>query len=119
MPSSSNTFNTALVGASRIISLSEAVTIEELRDDEEYTDIFEDMLEECKKFGDVKNLVIPRPSSSEDEPPPNGLGKVIVEFEDIASAAKARSVMNGRKFNGRAVIAAFLAEDKFDEGEYE
>ena len=34
---------------SRILSLKEAVTVEELQNDEEYTDIVEDMREECSK----------------------------------------------------------------------
>ena len=36
---------------SRILSLKEAVTVEELQNDEEYTDIVEDMREECSKVG--------------------------------------------------------------------
>ena len=34
---------------SRILSLREAVTVEELQNDEEYNDIVEDMREECSK----------------------------------------------------------------------
>ena len=35
--------------ATRIVKLVEAVTIEELQNDEEYADILEDMQEECGK----------------------------------------------------------------------
>ena len=34
---------------SRVLSLREAVTVEELQNDEEYNDIVEDMREECGK----------------------------------------------------------------------
>lgn len=36
---------------SRVLSLREAVTVEELQNDEEYNDIVEDMREECSKVG--------------------------------------------------------------------
>lgn len=37
--------------ATRIVKLAEAVTIEELTNDEEYNDIMDDMREECGKVG--------------------------------------------------------------------
>ena len=41
---------------SRILSLREAVTVEELQNDEEYNDIVEDMREEC---GKVRTIPLP------------------------------------------------------------
>jgi splicing factor U2AF subunit len=38
---------------SRVLSLREAVTVEELQNDEEYNDIVEDMREECSKVGSL------------------------------------------------------------------
>ena len=40
---------------SRVLSLREAVTVEELQNDEEYKDIVEDMREECSKVGVLCN----------------------------------------------------------------
>lgn len=37
------------------------VSIDELNDDEEFSDLKEDVEEECKRFGKVVDLVIPRP----------------------------------------------------------
>jgi hypothetical protein len=42
------------VGATRIITLLEAVELGELEDDAEYGDILEDMKEECNKYGQVR-----------------------------------------------------------------
>ena len=45
-----------LPGSTHIVRLQEAVTMEELSNDEEYNDIMEDMREECAK---VKLLLLP------------------------------------------------------------
>jgi len=52
---------------SRVLSLREAVTVEELQNDEEYNDIVEDMREECGKvsapvltIGRSSCVVLPR-----------------------------------------------------------
>lgn len=37
--------------ATKVVQLTEAVTLEELANDEEYQDIVEDMREECGKVG--------------------------------------------------------------------
>lgn len=49
------------------------VTPEELKDEEEYEDILEDIREECNKYGVVRSLEIPRPIEGIDVP---GCGKV-------------------------------------------
>lgn len=49
------------------------VTPEELRDEEEYEDILEDIREECNKYGIVRSLEIPRPIEGVEVP---GCGKV-------------------------------------------
>ena len=113
-----NTNITSLSGATRVVSLAEAVTIEELQSDEDYKEIMEDMQEECSKYGVCTNIVIPRPAPASQLQPP-GLGKVIIEFADVNASVKARNAMHGRKFGGRTVVAAFLAEDKYAIGQYE
>lgn len=49
------------------------VTNDELKDEEEYEDICEDIREECNKYGVVRSLEIPRPIDGVDVP---GCGKV-------------------------------------------
>jgi splicing factor U2AF subunit len=97
----------APVAAPHIVRLQEAVTMEELQNDEEYNDIFQDMQEECAKYGLVNQIIIPRPGE------PSGVGKVIINFADGTAAAAAQKIMNGRKFAGRTVIATFLSDDQF------
>jgi splicing factor U2AF 65 kDa subunit len=96
----------------RVIKLAEAVTVEELRDDDEYTDIMDDMKEELSKFGTVVALHIPRPPADGETPPP-GLGKVVAEFAEPTHAWDARNALHGRKFGGRIVQAALVTEDDY------
>lgn len=90
----------------RVISLMNMVTEEDVRDDNDYAEIVEDTREECKQFGNVTSVVIPRSG----EP---GVGKVYVEFGDLASAQKASDALTGRTFDGRRVEVAFFSEDEF------
>ncbi|XP_042962646.1 splicing factor U2af large subunit B-like isoform X3 [Carya illinoinensis] len=103
--------------ATKVVCLTQVVSPDELKDDDDYQDILEDMREECGKFGTLANLVIPRPTPN-GEPSP-GVGKVFLEYADIDGAAKARSGLNGRKFGGNQVVAVFYPENKFAQGDYE
>jgi len=103
--------------ASRIISLLEAVTPAELADDGEYSEILEDMKEECGRYGAVRSLHIPRPNTAGGPDPP-GVGKVIVEYADVSGAMAGRTAMHGRRFAGRTVSATFLPEAAFSAGQF-
>lgn len=61
-------------------------------------------------------VIIPRPPPP-GQPAPPGLGKVIVEFADVAGAVKAQSVLNGRRFGGRTVVATYLTEGQYAAGQ--
>ena len=104
--------------APRVVKLTDAVTPEELANDEEYGDIMEDMKEEFAKFGAVKAVHIPRPAA-DGTPPPSGLGKVLVEFVQPPSAMAARNAVHGRKFGGRMVQAALVTEEDFKAGKWD
>jgi splicing factor U2AF subunit len=93
------------------------VTADDLRDDEEYAEIMEDMRQEGGKFGNLVNVVIPRPNPDHDPTP--GVGKVFLEYADVDGSSKARSGMNGRKFGGNQVVAVYYPEDKYAQGDYE
>ncbi|GLJ14101.1 hypothetical protein SUGI_0226030 [Cryptomeria japonica] len=101
----------------KVVCLTQVVSPDELRDDDEFEEILEDMREECGKHGSVVNLVIPRPEPSGQSTP--GVGKVFVEYSDTDGSAKAKTSLNGRKFGGNIVVAVYYPEDKFSRGEYE
>ncbi|XP_050291449.1 splicing factor U2af large subunit B isoform X2 [Quercus robur] len=103
--------------ATKVVCLTQAVSPDELKEDDDYQDILEDMREECGKFGTLVNIVIPRPQPN-DEPSP-GVGKVFLEYADIEGSTKARTGLNGRKFGGNSVVAVYYSENKFAQGDYE
>ncbi|XP_038690970.1 splicing factor U2af large subunit A-like isoform X2 [Tripterygium wilfordii] len=100
----------------KVLCLSEAVTEDLLKDDEEYEEILQDMQEECSKFGNLAGVVIPRPNSDGQQLP--GVGKVFLEYADIAGCANARNALGGRKFGGSIVTAAYFSEDKYYSQDY-
>ncbi|KAL6908180.1 hypothetical protein ACP4OV_002350 [Aristida adscensionis] len=101
----------------KVVCLTQVVSADELKDDEEYEDIMEDMRLEAEKYGKLVKVVIPRPDPSGQ--PVAGVGKVFLEYEDIDGAAKAKTALHGRKFGGNPVVAVCYAEDKFANGEYD
>ena len=100
----------------KVLCLTQLVSIDELRDDQEFEDIYQDIRDECGKFGAIVNLVIPRPNSKGEEVP--GLGKAFVEYVDTQSSMKAKAALNGRGFGGNIVRAVYYSEDKFTQGEF-
>ncbi|KAJ7946964.1 U2 snRNP auxiliary factor large subunit [Quillaja saponaria] len=102
--------------ATKVLCLTEAITVDELRDDEEYEEILEDMRDECSKFGTLMNVVIPR--SNQNREPISGIGKVFLLYSDIAGCSNARNALHGRKFGGRTVNAVYYQEEKYHSGDY-
>jgi len=93
----------------RVLCMSSMVVAEELSDEKEYKEILEDVESECKSFGSVRTVLIPRPAAV----PPPGLGKVYVEFDAPEMASRARVALDGRSFAQRTVRADFFDEAQF------
>ena len=98
-----------------MLSMADLVSLEELQDDAEYKDILADIRQECSSYGTVVNVVIPRPQGST---PVAGLGKVFVEFQTEQDAAKAKSMLEGRKFGPKVVVPQFFPEDAFAQQQF-
>lgn len=64
-----------------VLCLLNMVTPDELRDEEEYEDILEDIKEECNKYGVVRSVEIPRPIEGVEVP---GCGKVTYIFRPLS-----------------------------------
>ncbi|XP_028027019.1 splicing factor U2AF 50 kDa subunit isoform X1 [Bombyx mandarina] len=98
-----------------VLCLLNMVTPDELRDEEEYEDILEDIKEECNKYGVVRSIEIPRPIEGVEVP---GCGKVFVEFNSIADCQKAQQTLTGRKFSNRVVVTSYFDPDKYHRREF-
>ncbi|CAH2106243.1 unnamed protein product [Euphydryas editha] len=101
--------------ATEVLCLLNMVTPDELRDEEEYEDILEDIKEECNKYGCVRSIEIPRPIDGVEVP---GCGKVFVEFNSIADCQKAQQTLTGRKFSNRVVVTSYFDPDKYHRREF-
>ncbi|KXZ54219.1 hypothetical protein GPECTOR_5g311 [Gonium pectorale] len=112
-----NPLGGALAATTRIVVLTDAVSAEEIVDPQEYEDILADMKDEAARHGLCNNVLIPRPTPENPNPP--GMCKVVMEFNDVNSAVKARNAMHGRKFAGRVVNATFLTEEAYFSGRYD
>jgi len=63
--------------ATEVLCLLNMVTPEELKDEEEYDEILDDIRQECNKYGRVRSIEIPRPIEGIEVP---GCGKVSMPF---------------------------------------
>jgi splicing factor U2AF subunit len=104
---------------SEVLRLKNMVTAdsEELRDDEEYTELCIDVREECERYGSVVRLEIPRPT---EEAKLDGVGFIFVQFGEMAAAIEAQDKLDGRSFGGNTVEASFFplahfSSDIFDD----
>ena len=113
----------------RILLMLNMVTPDDLVDDEEYSEIYEDVKDECSRYGPVEDLRIPRPVKKDksrwapgeggqqaaldaqraDEAA--GVGRVYVKFISPTGANSALKALAGRSFAGRSIIATLLTED--------
>lgn len=98
------------IQATNILCLMNMVTPEELLDDEDYDEIFDDIRDECSKFGRIRSLNIPRPSSDHQVP---GIGKVFIEFATSNEAKTASEALAGRKFASRVVVTSYYDPEKY------
>ncbi|XP_037932888.1 splicing factor U2AF 50 kDa subunit-like [Teleopsis dalmanni] len=101
--------------STEILCLFNMVTPDELRDEEEYEDILEDIKDECNKYGVVRSIEIPRPIRGVDVP---GCGKVFVEFNSILDCQKAQQALTGRRFSNRVVVTSYFEPDKYHRREF-
>jgi len=118
MPAGKDTSSTD----ARILLMLNMITPEDLVDDEEYGDLYEDVKDECSKYGALEDLRIPRPIKKDksgnmstqdahrmDEAA--GVGRVYVKYQDTTSASAALNSLAGRSFAGRSIIATILSDD--------
>ncbi|TFK51760.1 hypothetical protein OE88DRAFT_1712269 [Heliocybe sulcata] len=111
----------------RILLMLNMVTAEDLVDDQEYSDIYEDVKEECSRYGEVEDLRIPRPVKKDKskwgeggaqaaldyqrQDEAAGVGRVYVKYLSGDSANNALKALAGRSFAGRSIVATLLSDE--------
>lgn len=105
-----------------VLCLMNMVEPNELKNDEEYEEILEDIKEECNKYGTVKSIEIPRPPKyrgrDDETKQVPGLGKVFVEFDSATEAQKAQLNLAGRRFSDRVVVISYFDRDRYRNKEF-
>ncbi len=109
----------------RVLQLLNMVTPEELIDNDDYegtptnsiissfkltnfSEILEDIQEECQKYGQILEMKIPRPSGGSRQSA--GVGKIYIKYDTPESAKKALQSLAGRKFADRTVVTTYFSE---------
>jgi len=105
-----------------IVQLINVVSPEDLSSDGDFEEILEDIRDECKKYGHIVSMYIPRPpkrgSDADGNPLPItepmwGVGRVFIEYRKPEEAFKAQQDLGGRRFAGHTVISGFFPEDRY------
>jgi splicing factor U2AF subunit len=104
------------MAATRVLVLLNMVTEEDLKDDEEYDDLVEDITGGIEMCGKLKEIKIPRPSKDGSDVP--GVGKIFAKFENVEQAKQAQFQLGSKSFDGRRVVTSYMDEDKFDNNEF-
>ena len=94
---------------SRVVQFLNMCHLEDLYDEEYVEDLETDVMEECKKYGAVESVVVPRPDMGCGYAGPS-VGKVFAKFLYITHAKRARQGLSGRVYNKRTVVVSFYPE---------
>jgi splicing factor U2AF subunit len=101
---------------SRVVQFMNMISVEDLNEEEEIFKVKDDLLTECKNYGEIISIEIPRPDDVGIAS--FGVGKIFVKFNHIIAAKQARYKLSGRKYNGRTVVVSFYPEHYFDIKEF-
>jgi splicing factor U2AF 65 kDa subunit len=94
----------------RILVLHNMVSEHDFDSEDDYNGLKEEVEEECKKFGNLISLKIPRPT---DQYPLTALKKIYLEYATTEDAANAEHELSGRKFGESVVVTSFFNESEY------
>ncbi|VEU21646.1 DEKNAAC102301 [Brettanomyces naardenensis] len=104
---------------SKVLRFLNCVAVADLFDDSKCKEIETSFVEECKRFGNVTEFLLPRPNEAFrkglDEMKPE-FGEIFVQFSTAAEAKDCLYYLAGRTFYGRLVIGGYFDEDDFQRG---
>lgn len=98
-----------------VLCLMNMVIAEELISDEDYDEIYDDIREECSKYGRIRSLQIPRPNHEFQTP---GVGKIFIEYTSPTESRAASEALAGRKFANRVVVTSYYDPEKYYRNEF-
>jgi len=93
------------------LCLMQMVTLDDLKDPEELSDIKNDIATECSNYGTVLDIEIPGLSPT-GKPLPVAK-KVFVQFQSEEEATKCKTALQGRCFADRTVVVSYYEPERF------
>lgn len=94
----------------RILVLSNMVTDEDLKTEEDHQALVEEVRQECAKFGTLTSMQIPRPTDANVNP--SAIRKVFLEYASPQDAQAANRELAGRQF-GALVVEVCVCNGDF------
>ena len=88
--------------------------LQDLEEDEEYKYTYDDFKTELSSYGNILELLIPRPKDISSKYPRSALLKVFCKYEDVDSAKKAVAGMAKKAFDNQIVKAYYMSVYNFD-----
>lgn len=101
----------ATAPSSRVVELQHMLTADDLNNPDEYQDILDDTTEQCREFGHLRSVIIPRAGEV-------GATKIFLDYETALDAGAAIAGLQGRTFDGRLVQATYFDEERFANKDY-
>ncbi|ANB14449.1 hypothetical protein AWJ20_2039 [Sugiyamaella lignohabitans] len=100
-----------------VMQLWNAISPEELADDEAREEISAQIEQECSKFGPVESVNIPKENSASSTMLSSSIGgRIYVKFSSSSACKEAVKHLGGRKFTDRTIISGFYHEDAYKLG---
>jgi len=115
----------------RVLQLLNVATLEEVKDEDEYAALLEDLRGECEKVGPVRTVTVPRPifqqesrsfyedgdgesnGRKEDNAKQCPIAKAYVEFEKQEDCLKALQLLAGRRYGDHIVVTCLYSQDMY------
>jgi len=113
--------------STRVLQMLNMATLDEIRDEDEYAALLEDLRDECEKIGPVKSVTVPRPIFQQDDKGEDDDGeshgkrddkqcpiaKAYVEFEKQEDCTKALQMLAGRRYGDHIVVTCLYSQDMY------
>jgi len=93
----------------RVCVLLGCASNEELKDDNQFREIFDDIRDGLAKFGNLTNLIIPRPAQGL-----GGVGRVYAEYKTVKEAIECAENMKSATYNDNFIKTVYWPQSKFD-----
>jgi splicing factor U2AF subunit len=92
------------------------VSDEDLTTAEDHEALVEEVREECAKFGNLRNIQVPRTAVNGGTVQASAIRKIFVEYATVADAEKAEKELAGRQFGASVVETSYFSEADFAAG---